>query len=151
MRTIRPTDLSTKSTLSYAIAAVLGGVSVGSTAVAAGAEANADSLGEIIVTAQRRTETMQNVPISMQAFTATTLSELNIATFEDYIKYLPNVTSANNGPGQNEVFMRVSERRHLPRQPVRAASGAQPRHLRRRPEPHRGPGRPAGHPVRLRR
>ncbi len=27
-------------------------------------------------------------------------------TFDDYIRYLPNVTSASNGPGQNEVFMR---------------------------------------------
>ncbi len=49
---------------------------------------------------------MQNVPISMQAFTGQTLQQLNISTFDDYIKYLPNVTSANNGPGQNEVFMR---------------------------------------------
>ncbi len=49
---------------------------------------------------------MQNVPISMQAFTGQTLQQLNIQTFDDYIKYLPNVTSANNGPGQNEVFMR---------------------------------------------
>lgn len=49
---------------------------------------------------------MQNVPISMQAFTAQALQQLNISTFDDYIKYLPNVTTANNGPGQNEVFMR---------------------------------------------
>ena len=91
-----------KSTLSYAIAAILGGVAIG----AAAAEPAADSLGEIIVTAQRRSESMQDVPISMQAFTEKTLGELNVATFDDYIKYLPNVTSANNGPGQNEVFMR---------------------------------------------
>ena len=38
--------------------------------------------------------------------TAETLQQLNISTFDDYIKYLPNVTTANNGPGQNEVFMR---------------------------------------------
>src|SRR5256886_17123323 len=49
---------------------------------------------------------MQNVPISMQAFTAQTLQQLNVSTFDDYIKFLPNVTTANNGPGQNEIFMR---------------------------------------------
>jgi outer membrane receptor protein involved in Fe transport len=92
-----------KSKLSYAIAAILGGVSAGP---AFAADNSADSLGEIIVTAQRRSESIQNVPISMQAFTQRALSELNIQTFEDYIKYLPNVTSANNGPGQNEIFMR---------------------------------------------
>ena len=42
----------------------------------------------------------------MQAFTAETLQQLNVTTLDDYIKYLPNVTTANNGPGQNEVFMR---------------------------------------------
>jgi outer membrane receptor protein involved in Fe transport len=49
---------------------------------------------------------MQDVPIAMQAFTGQALQQLNISTFDDYIKYLPNVTSANNGPGQNEIFMR---------------------------------------------
>jgi outer membrane receptor protein involved in Fe transport len=42
----------------------------------------------------------------MQAFTAESLQQLNVSTLDDYIKYLPNVTTANNGPGQNEVFMR---------------------------------------------
>jgi len=104
----RPARPAMKPKLSYAIAAILGGVSAGSPAVAAppASDASSDSLGEIIVTAQRRSESMQTVPISMQAFTETALAELNIGTFDDYIKYLPNVTSANNGPGQNEIFMR---------------------------------------------
>ncbi|MGO8858534.1 MAG: TonB-dependent receptor plug domain-containing protein, partial [Steroidobacteraceae bacterium] len=37
--------------------------------------------------------------------TAETLTQLNVQTLNDYIKYLPNVTTANNGPGRNEVFM----------------------------------------------
>ncbi len=95
-------------TLSRTIAAILSGASVGMSAVAMAApeDSQSEALGEIVVTAQRRSESMQNVPISMQAFTAKSLSELNVSTFDDYIKYLPNVTSANNGPGQNEVFMR---------------------------------------------
>ena len=58
------------------------------------------------MTAERRSQNMQDVPISMQAFTAQTLEQLNVSTLDDYIKYLPNVTTANNGPGQNEIFMR---------------------------------------------
>ena len=95
--------------LSYAIAAVLGtsaGLGHAVTAAAADTEAGADSIQEITVTAQRRNESMQDVPIAMQAFTSQSLQQLNILTFDDYIKYLPNVTTANNGPGQNEVFMR---------------------------------------------
>jgi len=89
------------SKVSYAVAAILSGVSF--TAHAADAEGG---LEEITVTAQRRNESIQNVPIAMQAFTAESLQQLNVSTLDDYIKYLPNVTTANNGPGQNEVFMR---------------------------------------------
>src|SRR5260370_4321748 len=98
--------------LSVAIAAILGGSSLGyahqaaAAAAAAEAEHSSDAIQEIVVTAQRRSENMQDVPIQIRAFTSETLTELNVTTFDDYIKYLPNVTSANNGPGQNEVFMR---------------------------------------------
>jgi len=98
-----------KSKISYAVAAILGGTSVAVSAQeqAASTETTASGgLAEVIVTAQRRSENMQNVPISMQALTGQTLQQLNIQTFDDFLKYLPNVTSASNGPGQNEVFMR---------------------------------------------
>src|SRR5271157_5300941 len=97
--------------LSYAIAAILSGSSVGSVhaepaASASDAETSTDMIQEITVTAQRRTENIQDVPISIQALTGETLAQLNVQTLDDYIKYLPNVTTASNGPGQNEVFMR---------------------------------------------
>ena len=98
-----------KSKISYAVAAILGGTSVAAPAAdqaTAGGEVTSEGITEVVVTAQRRSEKMQDVPISMQALTGQTLQQLNIETFDDYLKYLPNVTSANNGPGQNEVFMR---------------------------------------------
>jgi iron complex outermembrane recepter protein len=97
------------SKVSYAVAAVLSGASFGVLAADAGnenADSGASALEEITVTAQRRSQSMQDVPIAMQAFTAETLQQLNVTTLDDYIKYLPNVTTANSGPGQNEVFMR---------------------------------------------
>src|SRR5471032_2857411 len=97
------------SKVSIAIAAILGSASFGAAAAEPAtdsAEAGTDMLAEITVTAQRRSQNMQDVPISMQALTEQTLQQLNVATFDDYIKTLPNVTTANNGPGQNEVFMR---------------------------------------------
>ena len=96
------------SKLSCAIAAILGGVSSGGYAAspATGTNGSADELQTITVTAQRRTENIQDVPISIQAFTGQALQQLNVSTFDDYIKYLPNVSAASNGPGQNEVFMR---------------------------------------------
>jgi outer membrane receptor protein involved in Fe transport len=98
-----------KSKISYAVAAILGGTSVAASAqeqAASTETTTSEGITEVIVTAQRRSENMQDVPISMQALTGQALQQLNVQTFDDYLKYLPNVTSASNGPGQNEVFMR---------------------------------------------
>jgi iron complex outermembrane receptor protein len=93
--------------LSYAIAAILSGTPVGLLHAAAAADTDtSDSIQEITVTAQRRSESIQNVPITIQALTAETLSQLSVTTFNDYVKYLPNVTAPNNGPGQGNIFMR---------------------------------------------
>jgi len=97
------------SKVSFAVAAILAAVSSGASAAAPAndtTEGSSAGIEEITVTAQRRSQSIQDVPISMQAFTAETLAQLNVSTFDDYIKFLPNVTTANNGPGQNEVFMR---------------------------------------------
>ncbi|MBE1162156.1 TonB-dependent receptor [Dyella acidiphila] len=67
---------------------------------------NASTLGTVTVTAQHTAEDMQDVPITLQAFTGNTLQQLNIVSFNDLIKYLPNVTFAANGPGQGNIYMR---------------------------------------------
>lgn len=91
-----------------AIAAVLGGNAPFAVHAATGdaADLGSDSIQEITVTAQRRTENMQDVPITMQALTSDTIQQLHVATFDDFVKYLPNVTSASSGPGQGVIFMR---------------------------------------------
>ena len=63
-------------------------------------------LTEIIVTANRREQNLQDVPITIQALTAQTLSQLNVTTFDDVLKFVPNVTTASWGPGQDLIFMR---------------------------------------------
>jgi iron complex outermembrane receptor protein len=93
--------------LSYAIAAILSGSATGFAHAAAATDTEAaDSIQEITVTAQRRTENIQNVPITIQALTAETLTQLSVSTFDDYVRYLPNVSVASNGPGQGNIFMR---------------------------------------------
>jgi len=93
-----------------AVAAIMAAHSAVSYAAApADAEvAPEDNLGlsEVTVTAQRRTENIQDVPITVQALTGETLKQLNVTTFDDYIKYLPNVTSQGGGPGQQNIYMR---------------------------------------------
>jgi iron complex outermembrane receptor protein len=96
------------SKLSIAIAAVLGTAGLNRSVLAAAAEtaSGSDQIQEVTVTAQRRTENVQDVPIAIQALTGDTLVQLNITTFDDMIRYLPNVSNANSGPGQSELFMR---------------------------------------------
>jgi outer membrane receptor protein involved in Fe transport len=68
--------------------------------------AEADALQTITVTAQRRSESIQDVPLTVTAMTGEQLKELNVFSFDDVVKYLPNVTFGANGPGQGDIFMR---------------------------------------------
>jgi len=63
-------------------------------------------LEEVTVTATKRVENLQNVPLAVTALSEETLDELNIANFDDYIRYLPGVNSAGRGPGQSSIFIR---------------------------------------------
>jgi iron complex outermembrane recepter protein len=65
-----------------------------------------DELQEVIVTANRREENLQHVPIAMQVLTGDTLAKLNATTFDDFVKYLPGVTAHGVGPGQNNIYVR---------------------------------------------
>jgi iron complex outermembrane recepter protein len=97
--------------VSSAVAAILGAHAAAVLADAAPATAETGAaesggLAEVIVTAERRAENIQDVPITIQALTSETLAQLNIQTFDDFIKYLPNVTQSSYGPAQGEIFMR---------------------------------------------
>lgn len=98
--------------VSCAAAALLSGSGVAAAADSSGppaggaSEAQPSAGGDIMVTAQRRVENVQKVPMTLQAFTSVTLSQLNIKTLDGLLKYTPNVSFGNNGPGQGEIFMR---------------------------------------------
>ncbi len=76
------------------------------TAPAAGDAAAAAPAGEIVVTAQKRSESIQHVPISIQALGAATLEQHQVASFDDYAKQLPSVSFQSFGPGQSQLFFR---------------------------------------------
>ncbi|HEU4652857.1 MAG TPA: TonB-dependent receptor [Steroidobacteraceae bacterium] len=64
------------------------------------------SLGHIVVTAQKRTENLQDVPVSIQAISTAQLEEQHINDFEDYAKMLPSVSFTTIGPGFGLAYMR---------------------------------------------
>jgi iron complex outermembrane recepter protein len=95
-----------------AVAAILGAHATAARVAAAAEDTTAAeapdnlAISEVVVTAQRRAESIQDVPITVQALTSETLRQLNVTTLDDFVKYTPNVTLANLGPGQSSVFMR---------------------------------------------
>jgi len=89
--------------LASAVAAVL---AASPTQVVWAQAASSGGLEEVVVTAQRRTENLQDVPLSIQALTGDTLSQLNISTVEEFVKFLPSVTTATLGPGQSNIYIR---------------------------------------------
>jgi len=94
--------------ISAAVAAILSapGTAIVFAAPADTATASGSELEEVIVTAQHRSESIQNVPITIQAITGDQLGKLAVTTFDDVIKLLPNVTFSANGPGQGNIYMR---------------------------------------------
>ena len=89
--------------LTYAVMAVLSAHTAGAIAAPADeAKANSMEIADIVVTAQRRSESIQNVPITIQALSSDTLSQLSVSSFDDMVKYLPNVSLATNGPAPGQ-------------------------------------------------
>lgn len=94
--------------------ALLGGSAIALTATAQSAAAqSADedvvNPNEIIVTAQKRDQALQDVPISIIALTAEKLQNLQVRNFVDYIAYLPSAsftTGSTGTPGNNSVSFR---------------------------------------------
>lgn len=63
-------------------------------------------LEEVIVTAQKREQNLQEIAMSVQVLGAQQLEELNISNFSDYVQYMPSVSFQAFGPGQTQIYMR---------------------------------------------
>lgn len=88
-----------------AIAVVIASPAIAQDSTTADAERRG-GVNTIIVTAQKRSEDLQDVPVSVSAIGAEALDELNIDTFEDYLEQLPTVTAGGSGPGQSTIYIR---------------------------------------------
>jgi iron complex outermembrane receptor protein len=61
---------------------------------------------EIIVTAQKRAENLQDVPIAIIALGTEKLDELRVTDFDDYAKFVPSISFQSAGPGFANVYFR---------------------------------------------
>lgn len=61
---------------------------------------------EIVVTASKRAENLQDVPMSVQALGDAKLDQLQVAEMTDFTKFLPSVSIQTAGPGSTNVYFR---------------------------------------------
>ncbi|WP_404326851.1 TonB-dependent receptor [Aerophototrophica crusticola] len=63
-------------------------------------------LEEVIVTARKRAEALEDVPFSINALSANQIQERGAVNLEDVARNIPSVTIQNLGPGQSQVAIR---------------------------------------------
>ncbi len=81
--------------------------------VGASAQQGATAIEEVVVTARKRAESLQEVPIAITAFTESTIERAGIERPADFISLMPNVTivdTANVGDTQVSIRGIVSTR-----------------------------------------
>ena len=70
------------------------------------AQEGTTALEEVVVTAEKRAENLQDVPISITAMDTKKLEELNLQHFTDYAQALPTVAFQTFEPGFSNLYMR---------------------------------------------
>ncbi len=91
----------------------------------AAAAENDRAIEDIVVTATRREEAVNKVPVAIQALGGESLQKLNIANFEKLVEYLPNVRTASHGPGTSSMYIRGLST-DTPGLQILGTAGAQP-------------------------
>ena len=90
------------STAAIALSIFGAGVSI-----AQAQEAAADrTIEDIVVTASRREEAVNKIPLAVQALGGESIQKLGIVNFESMVQYLPNVRTASRGPGTSSIYIR---------------------------------------------
>jgi iron complex outermembrane receptor protein len=92
--------------LSYAAAVFPWQQSLAQT-VSSAAESDADTLQTVIITAQKRSEDVQSVPMSVSVVEEEQLEQLHATQLADYAGYIPGLQVTSNGaPGQTTLSLR---------------------------------------------
>ena len=82
-------------------------------------------LADIVVTATRREESANRIPLAIQAVSGETLANLNVTKLDKLIEYLPNVRTASRGPGASSIYIRGLST-DSPGLQISGTAGAQP-------------------------
>jgi iron complex outermembrane recepter protein len=94
---------ATASKISLAVAAAL---AVAPPRAPAAQPSDTSALQEIVVTARKREENLQDVPLSIDVFTKRDMQNLGITSFDDYAEKVPSISFISEGPGTQFFVMR---------------------------------------------
>jgi iron complex outermembrane recepter protein len=102
---------SPRSRIAVAVAAALAGVAAPrgpafADAATATAAAGAGGLQEVVVTARKVQENLQDVPISINVLSQQDLQNLGVVRFDDFAYKVPSMTFNSIGPGTQVFFCR---------------------------------------------
>jgi outer membrane receptor protein involved in Fe transport len=69
-------------------------------------DAATDQLAEVVVTANKRSESSRDVPETVTVLTGGKLDQIGATNFQDFANYVPGLSSNSSGTGENEVVLR---------------------------------------------
>ncbi|WP_185739808.1 TonB-dependent receptor [Sphingorhabdus wooponensis] len=113
------------STAAIVIASASVGIGINPAFAQQTAEEQDRGIADIVVTATRREESANRVPLAITALGGEALSDLNVTKFDKLIEYLPNVRAASRGPGASSIFIRGLST-DSPGLQIAGTAGAQP-------------------------
>ena len=65
-----------------------------------------DGIEDIVVTATKRSERLERVPVAIQVLDSKTLAQQNVNNFQDYLKLIPSLSTQTLGPNQTSIYLR---------------------------------------------
>jgi len=110
---VNPTPLRTRLPLASAVLAAIPAAYAQQAQQQATGGETAGGLQEVVVTAERRIQNLQDVPVSIEVLDTQKLEQLNVTNLDDYVKYSPSVSfmrgigqGGNAQPGIAHVYIR---------------------------------------------
>jgi outer membrane receptor protein involved in Fe transport len=101
-RALAPTTVA----LLMASTVLAGSPALAADATSTSTSAGSTEIGELIVTANKREENIQNVAMSVQAVDSKLIKQLNINNFADLVQFMPNVGFQSQAPNATTIYMR---------------------------------------------
>ncbi len=98
--------IQSRTKLHIALTGLLTSTALGVAMPAMAQDAAEDDSDVIVVTAQKREQNLQDVPVAITAIGTEKLEQLQVKEFSDVVKFLPSVTIQQGGPGFAQVYFR---------------------------------------------